>query len=127
MIRRPPRSTRTDTLFPYTTLFRSRRFLLAIIFVHLRPHHQHHGEVTLVEFHDIADKLGADVAFIGNSQRPDLELMPECRQGEIATAGPASRDHWSAGPSPHRHAFDGECRIAATQQDRKSTRLNSSQ
>src|SRR3546814_2659320 len=27
MIRRPPRSTRTDTLFPYTTLFRSRRVL----------------------------------------------------------------------------------------------------
>src|SRR3546814_10696612 len=25
MIRRPPRSTRTDTLFPYTTLFRARR------------------------------------------------------------------------------------------------------
>src|SRR3546814_7586821 len=25
MIRRPPRSTRTDTLFPYTTLFRSSR------------------------------------------------------------------------------------------------------
>src|SRR3546814_12249585 len=25
MIRRPPRSTRTDTLFPYTTLFRSLR------------------------------------------------------------------------------------------------------
>src|SRR3546814_10162390 len=30
MIRRPPRSTRTDTLFPYTTLFRS---------ISLRPHH----------------------------------------------------------------------------------------
>src|SRR3546814_13489651 len=28
MIRRPPRSTRTDTLFPYTTLFRSRRTLV---------------------------------------------------------------------------------------------------
>src|SRR3546814_10655908 len=26
MIRRPPRSTRTDTLFPYTTLFRSEAF-----------------------------------------------------------------------------------------------------
>src|SRR3546814_7982591 len=25
MLRRPPRSTRTDTLFPYTTLFRSKR------------------------------------------------------------------------------------------------------
>src|SRR3546814_2661742 len=40
MIRRPPRSTRTDTLFPYTTLFRSlqrkgveerQRFLVAPI------------------------------------------------------------------------------------------------
>src|SRR3546814_20682698 len=30
MIRRPPRSTRTDTLFPYTTLFRSRPDLFAI-------------------------------------------------------------------------------------------------
>src|SRR3546814_950462 len=30
MIRRPPRSTRTDTLFPYTTLFRS----LAILPIH---------------------------------------------------------------------------------------------
>src|SRR3546814_9734949 len=29
MIRRPPRSTRTDTLFPYTTLFRSGPELLA--------------------------------------------------------------------------------------------------
>src|SRR3546814_3990659 len=28
MIRRPPRSTRTDTLFPYTTRFRSHRNLL---------------------------------------------------------------------------------------------------
>src|SRR3546814_2313085 len=28
MIRRPPRSTRTDTLFPYTTLFRSDRRVL---------------------------------------------------------------------------------------------------
>src|SRR3546814_8234612 len=31
MIRRPPRSTRTDTLFPYTTLFRSASEVLAAI------------------------------------------------------------------------------------------------
>src|SRR3546814_18024830 len=30
MIRRPPRSTRTDTLFPYTTLFRSPAFLALV-------------------------------------------------------------------------------------------------
>src|SRR3546814_8902616 len=54
MIRRPPRSTRTDTLFPYTTLFRSNRdadpgriqtrsdhqFCRAGQSL-LRPHHQH--------------------------------------------------------------------------------------
>src|SRR3546814_4647841 len=32
MIRRPPRSTRTDTLFPYTTLFRS-----IALFCNIRP------------------------------------------------------------------------------------------
>src|SRR3546814_4712348 len=32
MIRPPPRSTRTDTLFPYTTLFRSARVLPAFPF-----------------------------------------------------------------------------------------------
>src|SRR3546814_9401578 len=31
MIRRPPRSTRTDTLFPYTTLFRSKFLFLFLI------------------------------------------------------------------------------------------------
>src|SRR3546814_3084797 len=30
MIRRPPRSTRTDTLFPYTTLFRSSLLVLGL-------------------------------------------------------------------------------------------------
>src|SRR3546814_8147848 len=39
MIRRPPRSTRTDTLFPYTTLFRSggglHTFALGVVFEEL--------------------------------------------------------------------------------------------
>src|SRR3546814_2277527 len=32
MIRRPPRSTRTDTLFPYTTLFRSGEGLISVVY-----------------------------------------------------------------------------------------------
>src|SRR3546814_7454862 len=36
MVRRPPRSTRSDTLFPYTTLFRSR-----VIYPGLPSHPQH--------------------------------------------------------------------------------------
>src|SRR3546814_13122732 len=31
MIRRPPRSTRTDTLFPYTTLFRSQHYVSGFV------------------------------------------------------------------------------------------------
>src|SRR3546814_20204066 len=34
MIRRPPRSTRTDTLFPYTTLFRSMRAVIEPAMLH---------------------------------------------------------------------------------------------
>src|SRR3546814_6282949 len=41
MIRRPPRSTRTDTLFPYTTLFRSVD-RLAEPRRHARSHHLDH-------------------------------------------------------------------------------------
>src|SRR3546814_17580258 len=37
MIRRPPRSTRTDTLFPYTTLFRSERQHQAADHLHFLP------------------------------------------------------------------------------------------
>src|SRR3546814_15149415 len=36
MIRRPPRSTRTDTLFPYTTLFRSKTAFLSRMSYELR-------------------------------------------------------------------------------------------
>src|SRR3546814_5535122 len=49
MIRRPPRSTRTDTLFPYTTLFRSQagavsgRCLASV--AHTAGHHAHAGPV----------------------------------------------------------------------------------
>src|SRR3546814_1244293 len=38
MIRRPPRSTRTDTLFPYTTLFRSRSALQRFDERHIAEH-----------------------------------------------------------------------------------------
>src|SRR3546814_3919768 len=39
MIRRPPRSTRTDTLFPYTTLFRSDQPQLSLPGVERRQQH----------------------------------------------------------------------------------------
>src|SRR3546814_8473734 len=41
MIRRPPRSTRTDTLFPYTTLFRSGRWHSAYGAIKMQPSFEH--------------------------------------------------------------------------------------
>src|SRR3546814_2953176 len=66
MIRRPPRSTRTDTLFPYTTLFRSARFALygdlALLFglplfglYGLREGERHHA--GLLPFRQLAGAL----------------------------------------------------------------------
>src|SRR3546814_4626760 len=43
MIRRPPRSTRTDTLFPYTTLFRSQH-------QHLPDSHPDQGDRAAARF-----------------------------------------------------------------------------
>src|SRR3546814_19849915 len=54
MIRRPPRSTRTDTLFPYTTLFRSverqqspeiNHLRVDAEVVHHAKHDMHHGAI----------------------------------------------------------------------------------
>src|SRR3546814_8760949 len=60
MIRRPPRSTRTDTLFPYTTLFRST------------------GHFTIKSPHDIAiDFTEADLARLKKAVDALIERIPE--------------------------------------------------
>src|SRR3546814_12089654 len=84
MIRRPPRSTRTDTLFPYTTLFRS------------TPHRR-----SFV----LSSRRGA-------FGRRSAKLRPP-RCATAARERPLPAD--STGGSP-----------GDSDQDRKSTRLNSS-
>src|SRR3546814_5293750 len=60
MIRRTPRSTRTDTLFPYTTLFRSTaftppEFILSSVQGHLPPPDSWHIVSILSKCHEDAD------------------------------------------------------------------------
>src|SRR3546814_6191999 len=62
MIRRPPRSTRTDTLFPYTTLFRSG---VAVA---------EHGEVGT----GLGDRL---VDLVGDHHRRDRQVARRQRLG----------------------------------------------
>src|SRR3546814_13527659 len=54
MERRPPRSTRTDTLFPYTTLFRAQQ-RMAVPVEAAGFHVDHHGEVAAEAFGHLAE------------------------------------------------------------------------
>src|SRR3546814_13442445 len=63
MIRRPPRTTRTATLFPYTTLFRSLRRAIA--------HAANRGGIPIVEA-----RRDADIALVGRMAVADVEADP---------------------------------------------------
>src|SRR3546814_19338758 len=73
MIRRPPRSTRTETLFPYTTLCRSLSQLIGEK-VAVGDYHEHAigsgadaAAVTYIEL-----KLGDDKALFGAARDPNI-------------------------------------------------------
>src|SRR3546814_4753745 len=104
MIRRPPRSTRTDTLFPYTTLFRSPRHAAASAQV-----------LTLVRI------------------EPRIACFPRATEECCARAAPWSASlQGPKGPRSGLHArpsFRGADRLGLQLRfplDRTSTRLNSS-
>src|SRR3546814_12822972 len=63
MIRRPPRSTRTDTLLPYTTLFRSKTSSLPGY--SMREHHSRYSTVSIVLHWTIAALIIANATFGG--------------------------------------------------------------
>src|SRR3546814_5160584 len=65
MIRRPPRSTRTDTLFPYTTLFRS----LLEIFMDMADHRLASRSV------EWSSDVAATVVLVARSEEHTSELQ----------------------------------------------------
>src|SRR3546814_17777113 len=91
MIRRPPRSTRTDTLFPHTTLFRSigqdlRSEALGKAF-ELAFGRQHVSEPDFLGFGGIDDTRGHHHPLGGagpDSPRPALEHAPGRDQSPFA-------------------------------------------
>src|SRR3546814_14098307 len=86
MIRRPPRSTRTDTLFPYTTLFRSQHVVAKQVGVDhaLRqavPVERHLLRKLIVD--QFADRCFARLA----RQQPPGLLTPQRAARVVAVAG----------------------------------------
>src|SRR3546814_2608404 len=122
MIRRPPRSTRTDTLFPYTTLFRSPRFeiRLAVHIARKMGMRIGDGVSTMAasgSLSDISRRFPSDVAqplflHIVSSQFDELIQQP--------------RGGWTGRPVAPPDSGEPVCAPRVVGQDRKSTRLNSS-
>src|SRR3546814_9281985 len=79
MIRRPPRSTRTDTLFPYTTLFRS-----------LRRHPPFAAIDRLADLGDLVVIFG-----LGRAARIAHRIVGADRQPRIVAPRPRSEEHTS--------------------------------
>src|SRR3546814_2288885 len=61
MILRPPRSTRTDTLFPYTTLFRSDRVDALSMIVH-RSNARYRGREVVTKMRGLIPRQMFDIA-----------------------------------------------------------------
>src|SRR3546814_1570015 len=116
MIRRPPRSTRTDTLFPYTTLFRSVADAQTGESISLRERAEHDQVRVAVE-------PGAHVRSQGDVQVLEVRLIE--RDNHRARRG--RQERLALTRLPHRAGRI--IRIGDEYQrhvDRKSTRLKSS-
>src|SRR3546814_14008565 len=101
MKRRPPRSTRTDTLFPYTTLFRSE---------------DEQGSTVLRR---LINRTGEPFVRIGVGAA--MRLM-----GEVFVMGRTIEEAIERMRSPKNNGFKASFDMLGEAADRKSTRLNSS-
>src|SRR3546814_2769704 len=71
MIRRPPRSTRTDTLFPYTTLFRSMPEYAAWT----RDYGMRLGKIVISNYFGLGWASIMSLAFVPRSEEHTSELQ----------------------------------------------------
>src|SRR3546814_7233494 len=143
MIRRPTRSTRTDTLFPDTTLFRSLPVITVPPDCHPYAMEQHPMRprpiaallaTTMLAMPAAAhaQAMGAEEAAVLRAELATLRAKVETLEARLdaATAQPVSSLAPSAPPAPAEPApeiaWKGAPEIKTADGDRKSTRLNSS-
>src|SRR3546814_13380138 len=92
MIRRPPRSTRTDTLFPYTTLFRS---IFDPIF-NEEDRHRHHAQQRVEQ----AGSSERHLIIAGKALAIAREQSGAVRRDDLAIFGQALGAHQKGAAEP---------------------------
>src|SRR3546814_6047982 len=112
MIRRPPRSTRTDTLFPYTTLFRSR--LLAAVRPAAIAEAQGMAKLAVADRRRIVDRDVLQVAVEVGQRDEHLQRLAGRHQRGAGLLGVAhgierSEEHTSELQSLMRISYDVFC------------------
>src|SRR3546814_4345976 len=127
MIRRPPRYTRTDTLFPYTTLFRSGLAALAYAPCTVTARVGDNGtEVTLHEktSYPFEDRIDLEISTSEAVSFPlHLRIPSWCEEAIVTLNGKElRRDKGGQVIAIDRRWENGDL----IRLDRKSTRLNSS-
>src|SRR3546814_4767558 len=75
MIRRPPRSTRTDTLFPYTTLFRSVVLVMHLLGLQLILRHDADGERHILQLFRTTPRGHDDLALRSEEHTSELQSL----------------------------------------------------
>src|SRR3546814_3868095 len=110
MIRQPPRATRTDTLFPYTTLFRSPVLRANLAFHCACPIAQarEDAEFAVLTAAELADLAGFNA---GSDRDPDISctLLVQLGSLEDGTATSRSEEHTSELQSLMRISYDVFC------------------
>src|SRR3546814_6026204 len=127
MIRTPPGSTRTDTLFPYTTRFRSNML-----------HESGHISILPFSYRSRAGECIDDIIFemcdeMGRALAADPDLSPDAPEMRaIMQAGETEATAWAfaagraIGLPDHVIIEDKDYDGEGASIDRKSTRMNSS-
>src|SRR3546814_4564507 len=121
MIRRPPRSTRTDTLFPYTTLFRSVRSWLKDTLAKIADQWDDWRRQQNVESDDEQTKLALETWYASLGEQRDVKLAKKLITPILST------EH--SNDDAKNNAITRDLARSANvgfEKDRKSTRMNSS-
>src|SRR3546814_3513179 len=109
MIRRPPRSTRTDTLFPYTTLFRS---IDAAVDGDGNGRHLAYGTVAGLGF-DLSDTVSMSTEVSVTRDRDPAGHTTEWLAGVSAGWQPDDDSQWDAGVNVGRNRDSTDLQIYA--------------